>query len=81
MKYNTIVGRIPAERKENTMMYNAKTVTVKMQRIELCDVLLALTLVDCEARQADADNHKWSDLHDKLQSVLDAFDEAHKEEI
>ena len=60
------------------MYYNAMTVNVKVSRIELCNLMLALTLIDCEARQADADNHKWSDLHDKLAGILNDFDEAHK---
>lgn len=60
------------------MQYNEKTVNVKINRGELCDLLIALNVIDDEARELDPNNHKWSDLHDKLVSILDAFDEAHK---
>lgn len=47
---------------------NEKTVTVKMTRHELCDIILACTMLD---RNGD---HKWSALHDKLREQLDAHD-------
>lgn len=57
-------------------MLNEKTVNVKMKRIELCDLLMAVTLVG----QA-SDAKKWKALHDMLKAQLDAFDERHADEI
>lgn len=52
------------------MTHNAKTMTVKLQRIDVCDLLLA-----CTALEHETDAKKWGDLHDKLKSALEAFDE------
>ena len=60
------------------MQYNERTVNVKINRGELCDLLLALNLIDDEARKLDPNNSKWSDLHDKLVGILNAFDVAHE---
>ena len=57
------------------MSYNSRTVTVKMTRIELCDLLIATTSI---AQGLEAEGHtanKWHTLHDKLREQLDAFDE------
>ena len=48
-------------------MRNQKTVTVKITRIELCDLLIAT------AACAEHGN-KWNELHDKLLAQLEAFD-------
>jgi hypothetical protein len=49
---------------------NLKTVSLKLKRIEVCDLLLA-----CTALSDATDNaKKWSDLHDKLQEILNEFD-------
>ena len=48
---------------------NQRTVTVKIKRAELCDLLLACTLID-----RASDGQKWAKLHDKLKAVLDDFD-------
>ena len=54
------------------MTYNQKTVTMKLSRIELCDLLIACNTC------ADVSNaDKWSKLHDKLKAILDEFDEKH----
>ena len=56
------------------MTYNQKTVTMKLSRIELCDLLIACNTC------ADVSNaDKWSKLHDKLKAILDEFDEKHLE--
>lgn len=75
--YNTQCQEVLTEREENKMQYNERTVNVKINRGELCDLLIALNVIDDEARELDPNNHKWSDLHDKLVGILDAFDEAH----
>ena len=52
--------------------YNLKTVTMKLHRIDLCDLMLACTMVD---ETVGDDNTKWSELHDKLAQILSEFDE------
>lgn len=58
-----------SSRKDKTMTYNQRTITLKLQRIDVCDLLLACTAI---AQETDA--KKWSDLHDKLAAILDDFD-------
>lgn len=53
-------------------MLNELTINVKMKRIELCDLMLACTiLVDRTGAE------KWKKLHDELKQQLDAFDKKH----
>lgn len=52
------------------MTYNEKTMTLKLKRIEVCDLLLA-----CTACERETDAKKWGELHDKLKGMLEAFDE------
>ena len=52
--------------------HNYKTVTMKLARIELCDLLLATTALKHETKAT-----KWHYLHDKLKAILDDFDEKH----
>ena len=69
MMYNITIKR--AENKEGkTMTYNQRTVNVKLERIEICDLLIACTMLEQET-----DAKKWGDLHDKLMATLEAFDE------
>lgn len=56
------------------MSLNARTVTVKIKRGELCDLLMACTAIDCNTEE---ENTKWADLHDKLKKIIDEFDETH----
>lgn len=56
------------------MSYNQRTVTLKISRLELCDLLIATTSI---ANSLEKDGHtarKWRSLHDKLQEQLTAFD-------
>lgn len=55
---------------------NERTVSVKIRRLDLCDLLLACTVLDCKS---DPDTTKWAKLHDKLSAILDEFDS--KQEI
>lgn len=48
-------------------MRNQKTVTVKITRHELCDLLIATQALEDHAE-------KWAALHDKLLAQLEAFD-------
>lgn len=52
------------------MTYNQRTVTLKLARIDVCDLLLACTAIACES-----DAYKWEVLHDKLLTILEDFDE------
>ena len=52
-----------------------KTVTVKIKRIELCDLLLACTALD---DITDENTKKWAKLHDKLKEILDDYDSKHE---
>lgn len=55
---------------EHKMTYNQRTMTVKLERIDVCDLMLACTVI---ADETGAE--KWSKLHDKLLAMIDAFDE------
>jgi hypothetical protein len=52
--------------------HNYKTVTLKLNRIEVCDLILATTLLKHESKA-----EKWGLLHDKLKAILEDFDEKH----
>ena len=54
--------------------YNEKTVTLKLKRIELCDLILATTIIK-QSSQAT----KWETLREKLKEILADFDEKHFE--
>ena len=56
-------------------LHNEKTVTLKLKRIDVCDLLLATGLI---ANGSDAT--KWAKLHDKLKQILDDFDKKNFEE-
>lgn len=58
------------QQRRTTMTYNQREMTLKLTRIEVCDLLLACTAV---AQETEA--KKWSELHDKLSQMLDKFDE------
>lgn len=53
---------------------NQKTVTVKMKRIDLCDLMLACTVLD---NATDENTTKWARLHDQLKEIIDDFDSKH----
>lgn len=53
---------------------NQKTVTVRIRRKELCDLILACNACSISAKAGDETGAKWDYLRDKLKGVLDAFD-------
>ena len=57
------------ERKIKMKIFNEKTVTMKLKRSAVCDLLLAITAVS----QA-SDAKKWKELHDKVKTILQDFD-------
>lgn len=53
---------------------NQKNVSLKLRRIDICDLMLACTAIS-EARQREGMTaEKWDALHDKLKGILDDFD-------
>lgn len=50
---------------------NLKTVSLKLKRIEVCDLMLACTVLS----DATENTKKWNDLHDKLSKILKEYDE------
>lgn len=52
------------------MPLNQRTITLKLTRIEVIDLMIACTAVS-EASDAE----KWNMLHDKLKEYVDALDE------
>ena len=57
-------------------MLNGKTVALELKRIDICDLMLACTVLDTETPE---ENQKWAKLHDKLKIILDKFDEAQED--
>lgn len=54
------------------MTLNQRTMTVKLRRNDVCDLLLACT---CAGRNAEDGGEKWKRLHDVLMEQLNTFDE------
>lgn len=52
------------------MPLNQRTITLKLTRIEVIDLMIACTAVS-EASDAE----KWNKLHDKLEEYINALDE------
>lgn len=73
------------------MTYNALTVNLELSRLDVCDLLIACTVIRHDMKDeirdpATTDGRrevlrqsipKWEDLHDKLKRQLDDFDSAH----
>ena len=57
-------------------LHNEKTVTLKLKRTEVCDLLLATGII---ANGSDAT--KWDLLHSKLKEILDDFDAVKNGEV
>lgn len=55
------------------MNYNQRTVTLRLKRIEVIDILLALSTVSDNFSDAD----KWMNIHDQIGEQLQAFDEKY----
>lgn len=51
---------------------NQRTVSLKLKRGELCDLMLACSSIESAA--VEGGTQKWSALHEKLKAILDAFD-------
>lgn len=71
------------------MKTNQDTMTVTLNRIEVCDLMMACTIIEIEAKEEWSDPNtsksrrevlygtikKWSRLHDTLEEQLKEFDE------
>lgn len=53
-------------------MTNQRTMTLKLRRIDVCDLMLACTALSDRAE-------KWTRLHEVLKAQLDAFDEKEEQ--
>ena len=58
------------------MTHNARTVKTNFKRIELCDMMIACTML-AEATGAK----KWEELHEKINKAIEAFDKDHEAEL
>lgn len=58
-----------------TTPLNQRTVTARLKRIEICDLALACTTISHARRKEGQSSEKWDTLHDKLQTILNEFDE------
>lgn len=52
------------------MPLNQRTITLKLTRIEVIDLMIA-----CIAVSEASDAEKWNKLHDKLEEYVNALDE------
>ena len=55
---------------------NHKTITLKLKRIEVCDLLLACISVSSTLHNDGQSAEKWDALHDKLKQILADFDKT-----
>lgn len=53
---------------------NQKTVSLKLKRIEICDLLLACTAISDSQKHDGQTAQKWDDLHNKLKAILEEYD-------
>lgn len=53
---------------------NQKTVTIKLKRRNVIDMMLASTEIQGAAQKAGESGEKWVYLHDVLKEQLEAFD-------
>lgn len=52
------------------MTLNQRTITLKLTRIEVIDLMIA-----CTAASEGSDAEKWNELHDKLEEYVKTLDE------
>ena len=51
---------------------NQEIVTLKLQRIDICNLIIATTIIKHESQA-----QKWGTLHEKLKQILNDFDKKH----
>lgn len=52
--------------------HNEKTVTLKLKRIDVCNLKMACTVLS-----QGENRERWKELHSKLKEILEEFDEKH----
>lgn len=57
-------------------MPNEKIVTMELKRIDVCDLLLAITAAEETAKRTGSTGEKWSKLWIKVSDILYDFDET-----
>lgn len=70
MVYNIVNNKARAERQKGGYMINELEYTLNLKRIDICDLLLALTSVSNESNAK-----KWEELHDNIKEQLEKQDE------
>lgn len=55
-------------------MRNTRTITLKMQRRDVCDLMLATTAIKLDLEREGRTANKWAALHELLKQQLDDFD-------
>lgn len=58
------------------MTFNERTIKTNFKRIDLCDLMIACTMLEIETGAK-----KWSDLHDKIENLVSEFDKEHEKEL
>lgn len=58
---------------------NQRTITLKLKRREVCDLLMVCTVLSANLKGQDDAGTKWDMLHDKIKAVLEDFDAKHSE--
>lgn len=53
---------------------NERTVTLKLKRIDVCNLLIACTCLSHESKA-----EKWQRIHDELKEILNEFDSKNAE--
>ena len=53
---------------------NEMEISLKLERIDVCDLLLACTGAMSICRESGANSDKWITLHNKLMKQLESFD-------
>lgn len=56
---------------------NQKTVTLKLKRLDVCDLRLACTAISQVLKEDGESATKWDALYEKLDGILSEFDKQH----
>lgn len=58
------------------MTLNQRTISTNLKRIDLCDLMIACTVLETETGAK-----KWGELHDKIETIIAKFDREHEEDL
>ena len=65
---------------EADMDNNHKTVSVRVKRLELINLMIACTGLRFDMTLDEGSRQRWGELHDKLKTQLDSWDKDHEDE-